>query len=67
MLEEVAAMDTNQLLLSSVQIENTLTILYSRAIMVRILAAWQEEQDMSSKVVGHHHMLLQLLKVRLLG
>lgn len=66
-LEEVAAMDINQLLLSSIEIENTLTTLYSRAIMIRILAAWPETRDISPEVIGHHHVLLQLLKVQKLG
>lgn len=69
-VSEVAGMDLEQLLSSSLQTETTLAILYARASMVKVLTAWPMDSTAEDKglklntdLLGHHHMLLQLIKI----
>lgn len=60
---EVAGMDLVQLVTSSFQMETTLAILYARAILIRCFSSWPQGTPLDQTMLGHHHLLLQLMKV----
>jgi hypothetical protein len=64
-LSEVASMDATQLLSASLQMETTVAILYARATLLKVFMAWGEEESLDPGALGHHHLLLQLVKVLL--
>eukprot|EP00952_Eustigmatos_sp_NYUAD-ZCMA_P012392 49842-Eustigmatos_ZCMA.PRE.1 len=45
--------------------ETTLAMLYARATVVKVLASWPEDKELTASQIGHHHVVLQLIKVLL--
>jgi len=62
-MSEVANMDLVHLITASYQIETTLAILFARAILIRAFASWPPERPLDQNMLGHHHLLLQLMKL----
>lgn len=56
-------MELAQLVTASFQIETTLAILYARAILIRCFSSWPQGTPLDQTMLGHHHLLLQLMKV----
>jgi hypothetical protein len=56
-------MDHAQLLSTVQRMETSLAILHARAAILKVLVSWPHECDLDWMLLGHHHLLLQLIKV----